>query len=218
MDRKEQLSELIWYCHLIHEKGLVSSSGGNVSIRIGEDIYITPSGRSLQLIEEKDIVKLNLQGNYRMWGDVKPSKEWRMHLACYQFKEIQAVIHVHSPNSVALSCLKVLNFQCAMPIYTAGCATRVGELPVIPYYPSGSRELAEAVSKVIAWRDSVLLENHGVLAVGKNLEQALNITEEIEENARVHFILDNRGKALSGDQLTRCSMGQSRQPYGKDLR
>lgn len=133
MNRKEQLSELIRYCRLIHGKGLVSSSGGNVSIRIGDHIYITPSGRSLQQIGEEDILELDLQGNYQGAIGAVPSKEWRMHLCCYQYEGIQAVVHVHSPNAVALSCMKELDFQCSMPIYTAGCAVRVGALPVIPY-------------------------------------------------------------------------------------
>lgn len=217
MDVEKCVFEMVEYCHLIHKRGLVSSSGGNVSIRIGDEVFITPSGKSLQMVAAKDVVRMREDGSYRACVDAKPSKEWQMHLACYRYQGVGAVIHVHSPHAVALSCLKELNFLCAMPVYTAGYATRVGELPVVPYIPSGTPELAEAVSRIISWRNSVLLENHGVLCVGNDLEEALNIVEEIEENAEINFILGNRGKALTNEQISRYGRGQRREIKGMDF-
>ena len=77
--------------------------------------------------------------------------------------------------------------------------------------------MAEAVSRIISWRNSVLLENHGVLCVGNDLEEAPNIVEEIEENAEINFILGNRGKALTNEQISRYGRGQRREIKGMDF-
>ena len=71
-------------CHLIHAKGLVSGSGGNISLRCDDGILITPSGRSLESLKEEDLVLLQMDGSYTCPNGGIPSKEWRMHLACYR--------------------------------------------------------------------------------------------------------------------------------------
>jgi ribulose-5-phosphate 4-epimerase/fuculose-1-phosphate aldolase len=100
---------------------------------------------------------------------------------------------------MALACLPVDPF-CAMPVYTPGYSARVGKLPMVPYFRPGSEELADWVWKFIAGRNSVLMASHGMLTVGKSTEQALNIAEEIEENAHLFFILDGRGAGLTEQQ------------------
>ena len=111
-----------------------------------------------------------------------------------------AVIHVHSIYSVAISSLKQVDSACAIPVYTPGYAARVGRLPLVPYMRAGSLELADSIMATITQRNSVLLANHGVLAVGASADQAFNIVEEIEENAHLHFILNGAGKALTEEQ------------------
>lgn len=191
---------LLKVCHLIHAKGLVSGSGGNLNVRCGDKILITPSGRSLQMLKEDDLIHLSMDGSF--WGKNGgvPSKEWRMHLACYQRGDVGAVAHVHSVYAVAAACLERTDAGCALPVYTPGYAARVGKLPKIPYYKSGSPELCDAVSAVIQERNSVLLANHGVLTVGRTMEDALNLVEDIEENAKMYFVLDGGGVALSEEQ------------------
>ena len=158
-------------CHLIHAKGLVSGSGGNISLRCDDGILITPSGRSLESLKEEYLVL---------------SKEWRMHLACYHARpDVSALVHVHSSNAVAVSCMKDADSSCAIPVYTPGYSMRVGELPLLPYMTPGSVELCDHVFPLIAERNSVLLANHGPLAVGRSMEEALNIIEEIEDEAKL---------------------------------
>ena len=123
-------------------------------------------------------------------------------MKCYLARPgVQAVVHVHSVYSVALSCMNDIDFKDVVPTYTPGFAIRVGHLPVIPYFHPGSAELADAVSTVIASRNSVLMKNHGLVAVGPTLETALNLAEEIEENAKIHFILAGNGSHLSESQI-----------------
>lgn len=188
-------SDFLGMCHILHQKGFVSGPGGNVSCRVGNMFYITPTGKSLGMMREEDIVLLQPDGTFQ--GTGKPSKEWRMHLACYQVRqEISAVVHVHSTYSVSVSCLKDADSFCAMPAFTPGYQIRVGDLRVLPYSAPGSPELARGVERVISERNSVLLANHGLVTVGKDLETAFNLVEEIEENARIYFILNGKGVSL----------------------
>ena len=194
----EKIKRMLAVCHMLHDTGKVSGSGGNVSIRTEDGIYITPSGVSLGEVTEDNLVLVRFDGSYD--GSIKPSKETKMHLKCYEKRpDINAVVHVHSLYAVALSCL--LNPGDKIPAYFPGYVMRVNDLPMIPYLKPGCAELAEQASAVIAERNSVLLCNHGVITVGTDMSQALNIMEEIEENAQIHFILGGKGRALSPEAI-----------------
>ena len=200
MTLDEQKKSLIKICHTIHNKGLVSGSGGNVSIMVNGGILITASGVSLEAAAEDNIVFVDFKEHFS--GSIRPSKETALHLRCYASRpDIMAVVHVHSVYSVALSCMKDIQDSCIVPVYTPGYGIRVGKLPVIPYFCPGSEKLAKAVALNIAKRDSVLLSNHGLVAVGKSLDDALNLAEEIEENAKIHFILNGKGSYLTDAQI-----------------
>ncbi|WP_119308231.1 class II aldolase/adducin family protein [Cohaesibacter haloalkalitolerans] len=198
MKSPNPLTRFIDLCHRIYARDFVPGSGGNASMRLGDRIVITPSGVSLGMLEEQDLVTIAMDGS--VIGAGKPSKEWRMHMNCYERDDVNVVIHVHSPYSVAVACLTDLDHSCAMPVYTPGYSVRVGALPVVPYYRAGSTELANSIISIMADRNSLLLENHGVLTVGATIDQAFNLVEEIEENAHLHFTLNGRGKPLSRQQ------------------
>ncbi len=187
--------ELIATCHSLYARGFVSGPGGNISTRISNGFLITPTGRSLGNIEVADLVKVRFDGTVE--GTGMPSKEWCMHSNCYVIRpDINQIIHVHSLYSVAVSCRKDLDWLQAMPVYVPGYALRIHHLPTIPYLPTGSVELAEAVSKMIRTRNSVLLANHGVVCVGSTMEAALNLVEEIEANGKLYFLLGDNGRTL----------------------
>lgn len=197
MDTKKTFIEI---CHLLHAKGLVSGSGGNVSMKVGDRVLITPTGRSLGFITEDDLVWVEKDGTYT---NGIPSKEVMMHLSCYEARpDITAVVHVHSVYSVAISCRKDIDPYDAMPHYTPGYAMRVGKLPVVGYSLPGSAELAEDVKRVLKVRNSVLLQNHGSVICGKSLEEAFDIMEEIEKNAHLCYVLGDKGVALTPEQET----------------
>lgn len=188
------------FCHLVHSKNLVYGSGGNISFRCGDTILITPSGRSLESLTVEDVVEMTFEGMHQ--GKQKPSSEYQMHIACYEeHPEATAVLHVHSVYATAVSCKKDLNYSKAMPIYTPGYGKRICALPVVPYLLPGSAVLAEAVRNIMRTRTSVLLKNHGVITVGKTAESALNLAEEIEENAQITLLLGNSGEELSASAI-----------------
>lgn len=200
MEKAELISNMVSICHLIHRKGLVSGSGGNISCRLGDEVIITPSGYAFEALCEDDLVTTDMEGHFN--GELRPSKEFSMHLNCYKARQdINAIIHVHSVYAVALSCIPCEDDQSVVPVYTPGYGARVGRLPVLPYILPGSETLAQKTAEVIRSRNSVLLGNHGLLTVGANLEQTLNLTEEIEENAEIFFIVNGRGRTLNPVQI-----------------
>jgi ribulose-5-phosphate 4-epimerase/fuculose-1-phosphate aldolase len=198
MRKTSDIETFLDLCHRVYEKDLVRGAGGNVSVRSGDRIFISPTGRCLGVVDADDVVQLGLNG--AVIGTGQPSKEWRMHLSCYEREDVRAVVHVHSAYAVGVACLADLDLVCSMPVYSPGYSVRVGKLPAVAYMRPGSIELAQAVAAVVARRNSVLLANHGVVAVGASADQAFDIAEEIEENARLHFLLDGRGRALDEQQ------------------
>ena len=226
MNTSERMRELLELCRRAYDKGFVSGSGGNVSFRDGGDMLITPTGRNLGALAQKDIVRVRLSrkgngaerdGEAVVVGSGVPSQEWRMHLRSYERPDVVCVVHVHSPCASAVSCLDT-DPDCAMPVYTPGYAVRVGRLPVARYFRPGSAELASAVggrivgSADVPGRNSVLMANHGLLSVGTDGEQAMSIAEEIEENARLFLLLGGRGRPLSEAQQAELAGGHGSLP------
>ncbi|MDR2076580.1 MAG: class II aldolase/adducin family protein [Desulfovibrio sp.] len=212
MNTSGLMRELLELCRRVYDKGFVSGSGGNISAKDGGDMLITPTGRNLGALAEGDIVRVRLTRNGPgknresvVVGSGIPSQEWRMHCRCHERPDVACVLHVHSSYASAVSCLEI-DSACGMPVYTPGYSVRVGRLPVVPYFRPGSAELASAVGDHIVGtaaapgRNSVLLANHGILSVGASMEQAMNIAEEIEENARLFLLLGGRGRPLSETQ------------------
>jgi ribulose-5-phosphate 4-epimerase/fuculose-1-phosphate aldolase len=197
MNDAELRQVLLQLCRRVYAQGLVTGSGGNISVRCGGDILITPTGRNLGTLAEDDPVRMHPNGEVACGG--VPSRERYMHCRCYARTDVACVVHVHSVHATALACLP-LDPLCAMPAYTPGYAIGVGKLPVLPYRRPGSEDLADMAGKAVAGRNSVLLAKHGVLTVGNNTEQAVNIAEEIEENARIFFILAGRGAGLTDEE------------------
>lgn len=192
MQPKQLLVEI---CHRLYERKLVSSTGGNVSLRSERGIYITPTGYSLGEVTEEDIVEITLEGEILSQG--KPSKEWRFHTGILKMRpDAGAVIHAHPTYTVAASCFKDLNFKDALPKLTPGYAVRVGKLPAVPYAPPGSEELAKNVLEKLRDHNAVLMQNHGVTVVAGDLRYAYILLEEIEENAHLFLLLGKEAHSI----------------------
>jgi len=170
--------------------GFTSSVSGNHSIRIrGKKLmWITPSGIPRYNLQQKDLVKVHLEtgrilsvGNSRL----KPSIEWRMHASIYNKLKIGAIVHTHSPYTLAMA-ISVNELQHIIE----EAKIVVGDPVIIPNKPSGSIDLADAVSDSFIENKvrAVIIRNHGVVAVGDNIQQARAVIESLEEWARIFTI------------------------------
>lgn len=188
MNERELREQMASHGASLFERRYTSGSSGNVSVRFNDHILITPTNSSLGSLDPDRISKIDLGGDL-ISGDM-PSKEAFLHLAMYrQRPEEQAIVHLHSTWSVAVSCLEGLDPNNVLPPITAYFVMRVGKLPLIDYFPPGDQQLASVVEEQAKTARSLLLANHGPVVAAKSLDAAVNSIEELEETARLFLIL-----------------------------
>lgn len=174
----------------LHARGYAHGSTGNISVRVGDRILVTPTGKSLHGLTPEDLAEVDLAGT--PLGANRPSKEAPFHLAVYrQRPEARAVVHLHAPYSVALSCLANLDPARPVPALTPYYFMRVAPLGIVPYHRPGSPGLAAAIDAAAACHHCLLLRNHGSVCSGGALSEAADRAEELEATARLHFMLRN---------------------------
>ena len=185
----------------IFERGLTHGSTGNISARCGDGWLLTPTGSNLGRLDPARLSKLDWNGKL-ISGD-PPSKESFLHLAMYQERvRSQAVVHLHSTHSVAVSVLEGLDPNDLLPPLTAYYVMRIGTLPLVPYYAPGDMALAEAVRRYAGKHHAVMLANHGPVVAGTSLAAAADAVEELEATAKLHLMLQGqRLRALTPEQV-----------------
>lgn len=165
------------------DKGLNRGTSGNVSARCGEAMLVTPSGVPASRLTGDHMVLIQPDGSTAP-GALKPSSEWRMHRGLLDRRpDVNAVVHCHSRHATILACAN-------KPIPAVHYMVAVGggaSVPVAPYATFGSSELAEIVVETLDGRYAALMANHGQIVVAPNLDFALAIAEEIEEQAAVYW-------------------------------
>lgn len=177
----------------LYERGLTHGSTGNLSIRLDDGWLMSPTGASLGELDPAKLSRLDAEGRH-VSGD-KPTKESFLHLAMYQQRPgSDAVVHLHSTHSVAVSVLAELDPADLLPPLTAYYIMRIGRLPLVPYYPPGDPGLADAVRGLSGKHHALLLANHGPVVAGSSLSAATDAIEELEATARLYLLL--RGQQL----------------------
>ena len=190
MTKESQLREQICKCgQSLFNRGLTFGSAGNISVRLPDGGWLmTPTNASLGDLDPARLAKIDKQGHH-IDGD-KPTKEAFLHRVMYSKRSsCEAVVHLHSTHSVAVSCLHGIDAHNCLPPLTAYYVMRVGQLPLVPYHPPGDESLALAVAKLATDNHAVLLANHGPVVSGTSLSTALNAIEELEETAKLFLLL-----------------------------
>lgn len=199
MSERDVRSQIVAQGKSLFERRYTSGSTGNISVKLPDGMLITPTNSSLGSLHEDQISKVDWDGNH-VAGD-PPSKEAFLHLAMYrQRAKDNAIVHLHSTWSVAVSCLKNINPDDVLPPITAYYVMRVGTLPLVDYFPPGDRQLADAVESKAKSARSVLLANHGPVVANTDLVSAVNAIEELEETARLFMILQNQDTRFLDEQ------------------
>jgi len=179
---------IVRYGQSLFERGLTFGSSGNISARVDSGWLMTPTNVALDRLDPARLAKLDDSGKL-LSGDA-PTKESFLHIAMYRERtSAQAVVHLHSTHSVAVSCLADVDADDVLPPVTAYYVMRVGSLPLVPYYPPGDLDLAEAVRKLAGRHHAVLLANHGPVVAGTSLDAAVQAIEELEETAKLFLLL-----------------------------
>ncbi len=203
--------KVVRYGRLLLERKLTTGTGGNLSVfnREKELMVISPSARDYQEIEPEDTVVMNLEEEV-IAGSSRPSSEYQLHLLVYRERsDVSAVVHTHSVNATAVSCL---NKEIPPLHYLIGFAG--DKLPRAEYALFGTRELAEnAVNALGSSYNAVLLDNHGLLAVGSSLQQAFQAAEMIEYVAELYVKCRSMGKPALLSEAQMKKVGEKFEAY-----
>jgi ribulose-5-phosphate 4-epimerase/fuculose-1-phosphate aldolase len=192
---------IVRYGRSLFERGLTFGSSGNISARLNDGWLMTPTNVALDRLDPARLSKLDADG--RLLSGDAPTKESFLHIAMYRERATaKAVVHLHSTHSVAVSCLADVSADDVLPPITAYYVMRLGSLPLVPYYPPGDLDLAEAVRKLAGKHHAVLLANHGPVVAGTSLDTAVGAIEELEETAKLFLLLRNeRTRWLTPEQV-----------------
>lgn len=181
------IDKIVRTAHHLYDKDMVIGKSGNISI-ISDDrqyIYITASGTDFKSLKYEDILKVNIDDlTYVSSEDKVPSMETNLHINVYKNRsDVKSIIHIHSPYATAFAFSK--RHLCQQE----GFGDITGEyIAEVNYYPPGSNKLAEHTSDVLKNEDSALLKDHGVIAIGKNIDEATLLCEYIEGIAKTQYI------------------------------
>jgi L-fuculose-phosphate aldolase len=182
MNEKELRSELVRIANKLDTQGLNRGTSGNLSARFGEGMLITPSGMGAEGLSEDDIVFVHMDGTSR--GRWQPSSEWLFHRDIFvQRGEVGAVVHTHSIAATALACLR----KDIPPFHYMIALIGDDSIRCAQYATFGTQELSNNVLIALRDRKACLLANHGMIATGKDLDEAFKITVELETLSEMYL-------------------------------
>ena len=162
--------------------GMNRGSTGNLSLRWGDGMLITPTGMGADDLRAQDLVWLGHDDT--LIGAWQPSSEWHFHRAIYLARpDLQAVVHTHSVHATALASLRR-----PLPAFHYMVAVAGGDsVPCIPYHLFGTEALSRDVAAAFAERKACLMANHGLVAGGATLAEAMKVVQEIESLCEVYL-------------------------------
>lgn len=167
-------AEIAAACHELARAGLVPGTAGNISVRQGDEVAMTATGVTLADATADDVTVVNLSGEV-VAGGLRPTSEAGLHLGVHRTFGDGAIVHTHAPASTAFACvfdeLPVIHYQ----LLDVG-----GAIPVLPFIPFGTPELANAVAEAMVDKNGVLMANHGAVTRGATLAAALERTFVLE--------------------------------------
>ncbi len=187
----EERKAVARFMRRLYRQGLTTTSGGNISLRISDDIIvITPSATDKGRMKWEEVGLMDLAGK-NLTPELKPSIECEMHLAIYRAKkEIRAIVHAHP---VCASAFTAMQGQIRTDL-TAEARAILGDPVFVPYALMGTVGLATRAAEYVRKSDILLLENHGILTTGSNLLQAFDKIEVLENAARMTLIVEITGQ------------------------
>jgi L-fuculose-phosphate aldolase len=193
------------------EEGLVIGTAGNISARQGDLIAVTPTGSDLAKVTPEMITIIDLKGEV-VDGDLAPTSEVPLHTGIYAATDAKAITHAHAMASTALSCchdvLPALHYAC----WGLGGAPRTAA-----YATFGSQELADNVVEALQGRNAAMMQNHGSVAYGATMDQAVERLELLEWLAELYWRASSMGtpRVLTEDDFRHIIEAAMNRGYGR---
>jgi len=173
------------------KRGMVAGSDGNISARLDKThIVITASGKAKGFLTVGDLVIVDMEGMV-IEGNCQPSSELAMHLAVYHKRpEINACVHAHPPYATSFAVVGIRLEKDILP----EVVVFVGAIPLIKYAPPGTEAVPEALAPHLEGNNAFLLSNHGLLTIGRTLEEAYQRHETVEQYAKIVHLAHQLGE------------------------
>ena len=198
----------------VHAQGFVAATDGNISARLLNDrMLITPSGSSLGELKPADMVYMDLQRRV-LAGSLKPSSELALHIEVYLRRpDVHAVIHAHPPmvNALSFADCDLLRARVIPEVVVA-----FDTIPTTEYATPSSEEGPAAIRELIIRHDAIVLQRHGSLTVGRDLQDAFHKLEKLEHAARILATAGELGtvRELTADELDGLAVVREKLGYG----
>lgn len=191
MDEQSARKLIVEIGKLVYEKGYVTSSDGNISCRLAENVILaTPTQVSKGRMTEDMMALVDMSG--KPLNDKRVSSEIAMHLLIYNMRpDVNAVCHTHAPHGTAFA---AASLAIDAPILSEVILS-LGCVPLTAYGTPSTPELTDALKPYVEHHNALLLENHGVVAYGKDLWQAFDRTEVLEHTAKIAILARSLGGA-----------------------
>ncbi|ANG99470.1 aldolase [Brucella pseudogrignonensis] len=189
----------------MYDRGLTAGSSGNISARLSDGrLLVTPTGSCFGRLDPQRLSLFDQEG--RLLDGDPPTKEMPLHTAFYETRgaRAQAVVHLHSCHSVALSLLPDTDPDNMLPPLTPYSIIKFGRVKMLPYFMPGDPAIGAAIKGLAGKRSAVMLANHGPVVAARDLEAAVYAIEELEETARLALLTRGlRPNALTRTQIDR---------------
>ena len=189
----------------LSQLGLSPGSSGNVSVREGDAIVMSPTGSDLAALDVDNLSVLDFDGT--LLDGPKASKEYPLHRAMYRRRPThRAVVHLHSSYASAVSCAPPWSPLSAVPPLTPYFVMRVGQTPLIPYSDPGDLAQSELVEALAFPFRAALLQNHGLITAGPTIESACDSAVELEEVCKLLLLLGSQpSRLLTPEEASRVA-------------
>jgi L-fuculose-phosphate aldolase len=191
MDERQQRDEIVRLGKLLHQRGYVAATDGNLSVRLDDDrILATPTGMSKGLLTADDLVVVDSNGR-KLSGERGASSELEMHLLVYRLRpDVHAVVHAHPPTATGFA---AAGLSLEEPLISE-VVIALGSVPLAPYATPGTPELTKVLEPLVPRYDAILMANHGAVTCGPDLLSAYMKMETVEHSARIALVTHQLGQ------------------------
>jgi len=210
--------EILHFGKMLHDRGLIAATDGNISVRLNEaSVLVTPTCISKGMMTTEDLLVVDMHGR-KISGFRDVTSEIAMHMTIYHMRpDINAIVHAHPPTATGFAACGLALDQALI----SEVLLSLGPVPLAHYATPGTSELSEALIPYIPTHDAVLMANHGVVTYGTDLMQAYMNMETVEHFAKIALVVKQLGceRPLADEQVTKLhEIRQRVQHYKSELR
>lgn len=218
MSDHELRLEVLHFGKMLHERGLIAATDGNISVRLTPaSVLITPTCICKGMMSVEDLLVVDMHGR-RISGFRDVSSEASMHMTIYRMRpDVNAIVHAHPPTATAFAASGLALDQAL----SSEVLLSLGDIPLAHYATPGTSELSSALEPYIPDHDAVLMANHGVVTYGSDLMQAYMNMETVEHFAKIALVVKQLGceRPLPAEQVSKLHEIRMRlQHYKSEMR